>query len=122
MTAASESHRGLIWHNSKENAVDDQHGSRKKASPQHTSFPSGTLRHILVQRNHPLIKFKTTTVIMAIGMDRIKDIAFLVRANFLPRAAISAGNCTKPTVTHVIMRAVTANRLTPYSSNSPPIM
>lgn len=58
---------------------------------------------------------------MAMGIDRIKQIMFLRRANLLPRAVISAGNCTRPTVTHVIIRAVTAKRLTPCLSSSPPI-
>jgi hypothetical protein len=58
---------------------------------------------------------------MAIGTDRIKERPLLRRANLLPKATISAGSCTKPTVTQVIMRAVTANKLMPYFNNSPPM-
>jgi hypothetical protein len=68
------------------------------------------------------MKFKIPTVAKAMAMDRAKDMAFHTRANLLPRALISAGNCARPTVTHAIMRAVTAQRPTPYSSNSPPMM
>ena len=35
--------------------------------------------------------------------------------------AISAGSWTRPTVTHAVRKAVTAKRLTPYPSNSPPM-
>jgi len=65
--------------------------------------------------------FRIATVRMAMGIDMIKHRAFRRSANFFPKATISAGNCTRPTVTHVIMMAVTANKLTPWFNKSPPM-
>ena len=71
---------------------------------------------------YPVIAFRRTTVNREITIDRIKDMAFRKTANRLPNAAISAGSCMMPIVTHAVMKAVTANKETPLSRNSPPMI
>ena len=53
-------------------------------------------------------KFQTVTVATAMKIDKIKETLLRTNANRFPRAAISAGNWMKPTVTQAVIRAVTA--------------
>ena len=53
-------------------------------------------------------------------IEKKKAVMFLVIENLFPNNMDSAGNCTKPTVTHDTKKAVTANKLIPWFRNSPP--